>query len=83
MSVFLLLCFVSSCFERESSSPSQFPLMLDMEPYTAAGITAREKGQGSTPQQLYELTGIIVHQGQASAGHYYAFIKHKKLVTDC
>ena len=55
--------------------------MLDMEPYTAAGITAREKGQGSTPQQLYELTGIIVHQGQASAGHYYAFIKHKKWAT--
>ena len=48
-----------------------------MEPYTAEGLMSREKGLTPTPQ-MYELTGIIVHQGQASAGHYYAFIKDKK-----
>jgi ubiquitin carboxyl-terminal hydrolase 9/24 len=24
---------------------------------------------------LYELVGIVVHSGQANAGHYYSFIK--------
>jgi ubiquitin C-terminal hydrolase len=25
--------------------------------------------------QPYELVGVVVHSGQASAGHYYSFIK--------
>eukprot|EP00731_Ephydatia_muelleri_P019119 Em0011g1159a len=32
----------------------------------------------SSPKQLYDLTGIVVHSGQASAGHYYSFIKDKR-----
>lgn len=45
----------------------QFPLVLDMGPYTAAGGSAR-----------YELVGVVVHTGQASAGHYYSFIKDRR-----
>lgn len=26
----------------------------------------------------YELVGVVVHSGQASAGHYYSFIKERK-----
>ena len=26
----------------------------------------------------YELVGIIVHSGQANAGHYYSFIKERR-----
>ena len=26
----------------------------------------------------YELVGVVVHSGQASAGHYYSFIKDRK-----
>jgi ubiquitin carboxyl-terminal hydrolase 9/24 len=25
----------------------------------------------------YQLTGIVVHSGQASGGHYYSYILHK------
>lgn len=25
----------------------------------------------------YELTGIVVHSGQASGGHYFSYILHK------
>ena len=28
---------------------------------------------------VYELVGIVVHSGQAHAGHYYSFIKDKRL----
>lgn len=57
----------------------QFPLVFDMEPFTADGI-ARQEQEGEVPakQQLFELVGIVVHSGQASAGHYYSFIKEKR-----
>ena len=29
----------------------------------------------SGKQILYDLIGIVVHSGQANAGHYYSFIK--------
>ena len=45
----------------------QFPLVLDMGPYTADGKSVR-----------YELVGMVVHTGQASAGHYYSFIKDRR-----
>ena len=30
----------------------------------------------------YELTGIVVHSGQASGGHYYSYILHRWALTD-
>ena len=50
-----------------------------MEPYTADGISRQEE-EGDVPakKQLFELVGIVVHSGQASAGHYYSFIKEKR-----
>ena len=31
------------------------------------------------PKQInYELVGIVVHSGQANAGHYYSFIKDRR-----
>ncbi|XP_038074652.1 ubiquitin carboxyl-terminal hydrolase 24-like isoform X2 [Patiria miniata] len=69
----------------------KFPWVLDMEPYTVKGI-ARQEGQqpdeassAGTPdnskphtsEDLYHLVGIIVHSGQANAGHYYSFIKDR------
>ncbi len=60
----------------------QFPLLLDMAPYTAEGIAQLEEGRETTEQKQYELVGIVVHSGQASAGHYYAFVKEKRLVLN-
>ena len=31
-----------------------------------------------TSPNEYELVGVVVHSGQASAGHYYSFIKERK-----
>jgi hypothetical protein len=138
----------------------QFPLILDMEPYTAEGMAWREAQSASTPSSTvdaptlsrqssvasesispnivlpttptktfenrvpdavdshssdtesvkglhfpaatsgnslcvaattsaaigmnhinYELVGIVVHSGQANAGHYYSFIKDRRYCT--
>ena len=116
----------------------QFPLILDMEPYTAEGMAWREelaqnssdiessssvvfdipsnetlpsdavfatadikrdhhssevfaRASNSLPSVHvslshttnhinYELVGVVVHSGQANAGHYYSFIKERRCV---
>ncbi|GIY96406.1 ubiquitin carboxyl-terminal hydrolase 24 [Caerostris extrusa] len=73
----------------------KFPWKLDMQPYTADGIQEREsmKNESDSDDQvvpattivqkagsnMYELVGVIVHSGQANAGHYYSYIKERRL----
>ncbi|XP_063547239.1 probable ubiquitin carboxyl-terminal hydrolase FAF-X isoform X2 [Cydia strobilella] len=59
----------------------EFPRELDVEPYTARGL-ARAEGDASlweggeerSPETHYQLSGIVVHSGQASGGHYYSYV---------
>ncbi|CAL1268833.1 unnamed protein product [Larinioides sclopetarius] len=73
----------------------KFPWKLDMQPYTAEGIQEREtmKSESDSDDQVvpgstniqktgncvYELAGVLVHSGQANAGHYYSYIKERRL----
>ncbi|XP_014240200.1 probable ubiquitin carboxyl-terminal hydrolase FAF-X [Cimex lectularius] len=62
----------------------EFPRVLDMEPYTVSGL-AKIEGEvdcdyNECPKDVstkYHLSGIVVHSGQASGGHYYSYILHK------
>ncbi|KAA0708793.1 Ubiquitin carboxyl-terminal hydrolase 24 [Triplophysa tibetana] len=75
----------------------KFPWVLNMEPYTVAGMARQdssvdhgdngrggEAGSGGSPRKKvtisenYELVGVVVHSGQAHAGHYYSFIKDRR-----
>ena len=72
----------------------EFPWILDMGPYTAEGIAAKEDNEkfqsklspglrlnsqlNKEVSHIYDLVGIVVHSGQASAGHYYSFIKERR-----
>ena len=67
--------------------------MLDVEPFTSQGMSRRESSSSTgsekdlkelgdvTKHLYYELVGIIVHSGQANAGHYYSFIKNRRYVA--
>lgn len=62
----------------------EFPRLLDMEPYTVSGLARIERmviddcvEAGESSETRYQLTGIVVHSGQASGGHYFSFILHK------
>ncbi|MCL4118408.1 UNVERIFIED_CONTAM: hypothetical protein GTU68_037864, partial [Idotea baltica] len=62
----------------------EFPRELDMEPYTVSGLARNGELIDYDPEDLknqscskYKLTGIVVHSGQASGGHYYSYILHK------
>lgn len=63
----------------------EFPRDLDMEPYTVSGL-AKIEGEiidcdlDSNTNDVctkYKLSGIVVHSGQASGGHYYSYIRHR------
>ena len=53
-----------------------FPNQLDMLPYTQVGVegTAKQKRDVTS---LYTLCGVVVHSGQANAGHYYSYIRKR------
>ncbi|XP_037071034.1 ubiquitin carboxyl-terminal hydrolase 24-like [Pollicipes pollicipes] len=44
-----------------------------------AGDALRQRISLQTPVPvLYELVGVVVHSGQASAGHYYSYVKDRR-----
>lgn len=62
----------------------EFPLELDMEPYTCEGLARREgkplpqSAEGRPPSYYrYRLVGVLVHSGSADSGHYYSFVKER------
>ncbi|XP_075145926.1 ubiquitin carboxyl-terminal hydrolase-like faf isoform X2 [Haematobia irritans] len=67
----------------------EFPRLLDMEPYTVSGLAKLEgevievgdNCQTNDECTKYELTGIVVHSGQASGGHYFSYILSKNPST--
>ncbi|XP_040216793.1 ubiquitin carboxyl-terminal hydrolase 24 isoform X1 [Rana temporaria] len=59
--------------------------MARQDSSTEAGDSGRPTDPGGSsprkkvaPTENYELVGVIVHSGQAHAGHYYSFIKDRR-----
>ena len=71
-----------------------FPMTLDMEPYTTSGVEKNESQNDSNCSNqntsgyinceteqistIYKLRGVVVHSGEANGGHYYSFISDTK-----
>ena len=66
---------------RKLSDYFEFPIELDVQPYTKEGLIFNEKGTRDDLKDpsfyKYELVGILVHSGHADSGHYYSFIKER------
>eukprot|EP01083_Nonionella_stella_P144249 450032_1 len=78
-------------FQHEKlNSKFEFPVKLNLEPFTAEGRERIDKEKaaandksievparyGLRPREYYEFTlvGVIVHMGNAQAGHYFSYI---------
>ncbi|OQR97706.1 ubiquitin domain containing protein, partial [Thraustotheca clavata] len=56
----------------------EFPMELDMYPYTSDCLGASVDGKiANNGQELYSLMGIVVHTGTSDTGHYYSFIQDR------
>lgn len=55
----------------------EFPLNLDMKPYTKEFLSEKQEFR---PNSYYEYTlkGTVIHHGTSEAGHYYSYIKIAK-----
>ena len=51
-----------------------FPSLVDMKPYK---IDYLSNPGTDTPEDMFELVGVLVHSGTAESGHYYSFIKER------
>ncbi|KAF2075266.1 hypothetical protein CYY_003442 [Polysphondylium violaceum] len=75
----------------------KFPMTIDMAPYTKEFLERKEaiekaKANGDpippdTPEHppnyyQYELSGILVHNGNADSGHYYSYIKEREPLVE-
>ena len=60
----------------DSSSESDSGESTNQEERVLEIVTS---GNNTEHRQInYELVGIVVHSGQANAGHYYSFIKDRR-----
>ena len=41
------------------------------------GSNKKNTSVQSCSDELYQLVGVVVHSGQANAGHYYSFIRDR------
>jgi len=56
----------------------EFPLALDVRPWTYEGLAQEEGATSATKPDAYyqyRLRGVIVHSGSAEAGHYYSYVR--------
>lgn len=64
----------------------EFPEELDMKPYTKEGLpddgpNSPVKSHHPAAYYKYKLKGIVIHQGSATHGHYFSYIKERIPVT--
>ncbi|KZF21582.1 ubiquitin C-terminal hydrolase [Xylona heveae TC161] len=57
----------------------EFPNKIDMSPYKIEHLS--DPGT-PTPEDLFELTGVLVHSGTAESGHYYSYIRESTRSTN-
>lgn len=56
-----------------------FPPKIDMRPYKVENLV---DGVDESPEDMFELVGVLVHSGTAESGHYYSFIRERPSSTD-
>ncbi|KAL9080661.1 MAG: hypothetical protein Q9157_000637 [Trypethelium eluteriae] len=54
----------------------EFPARIDMSPYKLDDLTNPDAPKA---EDLFDLAGILVHNGTAESGHYYSFIRERSV----
>lgn len=57
----------------------EFPECIDMRPYTIEYLSDSDP---CTTPDVFQLAGVLVHNGTAESGHYYSYIKDRHEFTE-
>lgn len=57
----------------------EFPECIDMRPYTIQYLSDSDV---CTASDIFQLAGVLVHNGTAESGHYYSYIKDRHDFTE-
>jgi len=57
---------------RKSSAPVRLKKTLNLAPFLSPSLDDTDE---SDPEAVYELFGVVNHQGELNAGHYTAFVR--------
>ncbi|TVY49434.1 Ubiquitin carboxyl-terminal hydrolase 34 [Lachnellula cervina] len=56
-----------------------FPDKIDMRPFKVEHLM---DSSAETPEDVFELVGVLVHAGTAESGHYYSFIRERPSTSE-
>lgn len=56
-----------------------FPQKIDMRPYKVEHLMGPPE---KSPEDVFELVGILVHSGTAESGHYFSYIRERPSKSD-
>jgi ubiquitin carboxyl-terminal hydrolase 16/45 len=62
---------------EKSNKHVNFPLILNMAPYTSKMCINLSNKQSQVSEVLYSLYGIVEHSGKLNFGHYTAYVKSR------
>jgi hypothetical protein len=66
--------FIRSYYYSKVGDRLEFPVVLDMKPYTRA--QERDSSSNSNSDStVYELNSVVIHEGTADFGHYFCFAR--------
>ncbi|CAE7358137.1 USP34 [Symbiodinium sp. KB8] len=74
-------------FDFETMQPDklntrfEFPRNLDMRPFTVHALEYDGTAEGEAPPAWhfhYEVSGVVVHRGTATHGHYFSFVRDRR-----
>uniref|UniRef100_A0A1I7XU89 USP domain-containing protein n=1 Tax=Heterorhabditis bacteriophora TaxID=37862 RepID=A0A1I7XU89_HETBA len=63
---------------RKLGGHVSFPICFDIAPFCCKNVERISPGQ---KRVLYSLYGVVVHSGDLSGGHYIAYVKSRKRIT--
>ena len=67
--------------ENQILAPDDCCSQMELSSSPGSSLASPQPMTVSIPQSNqinYELVGVVVHSGQANAGHYYSFIKDRR-----
>lgn len=70
------MSFIRFYYDSKVGDRLEFPVVLDMKPYTRAQERdGNANSSSNSDSTVYELNSVVIHEGTADFGHYFCFAR--------